>query len=177
VRVTAGARAVRVVVVRHGPAELRDPARWPDDDERPLTPKGIEQMRRAAPALVRLSKGARRIGTSGARRAVDTAELVQAGFPRAPRLERWEELESGRLAQPIFERIRRSARPRETLLLVGHEPTLNEFLGLALVGESVSAVRLTKGGAACVEFESSVRPAAGRLLWLLTRKQLADVRG
>lgn len=171
-----GARGVRVIAVRHGPAELRDPARWPDDDDRPLTRKGAGQVRRAAPALARLSKGSRRVATSEARRAVDTAELLRSAFKRPPRLERWAELGSGGLALPIFERIRESARPRETIVLVGHEPTLNEFLGLALVGESVSAVRLTKGGAACVEFGSAVRPSGGRLLWLLTRKQLADAR-
>jgi len=175
--VAAGVRAIRVVVVRHGPAELRDPARWRDDDARPLTPKGVEQMRRASRRLARLARSARRIGTSGARRAIDTAEILRAAYRRPPRIERWEELGSGRLAQPIFDRIRRTAGPRETLVLVGHEPTLNEFLGLALVGESVSAVRLTKGGAACVEFTTRVSPAGGRLLWLFTRKQLAGARG
>lgn len=173
----AGSRGVRVVVVRHGPAELRDPARWPDDADRPLTPKGAGQVRRAAPALARLSRGCRWIATSEARRAVDTAELLRDAFKRRPSLERWTELGSGRLPQPIFDRIRRTVPSRETIVLVGHEPTLNEFLGLALVGESISAVRLTKGGAAGLEFASSVRPSGGRLLWLLTRKQLADVHG
>jgi len=172
----AGPRGVRVVVVRHGPAEIRDPARWPDDAERPLTAKGIAQFRRAARPLADFAKGAGRLATSDARRSVQTAELLRAAFRRAPRLERWPELASGNLAQPIFDRIRRSARPRELLVIVGHEPTLNEFLGLALTGESVSAVRLTKGGAACVEFDASVRAGGGRLLWLLTRKQLAAVR-
>ena len=172
----AGPRGIRVVVVRHGSAEVRDPARWPDDARRPLTPKGIQQFRRAARALARLSKGARRVASSDALRAVQTADLVRSAFRRPPRLERWEELTSGNLANPIFERVRRSARAREVLVLVGHEPTLNEFLGLAITGESVSAVRLTKGGAACVEFDASVRPGGGQLLWLLTRKQLAAVR-
>ena len=58
-------------------------------------------------------------------------------------------------------------------MIVGHEPTLAEFVGLALTGEGVSVIRLTKGGAACLEFPSAVRPGSGRLLWLLTRKQLA----
>jgi len=133
-------------------------------------------MRRAARAFARIAKGADRFATSAARRAVVTGDLLRAGFKPAPPLERWPELASGRLALPIFDRIRRSAGSNELIVLVGHEPTLNEFLGLAIVGESVAAVRLTKGGAACVEFDASVRPGGGRLLWLLTRKQLADVR-
>jgi len=166
-----------VVVVRHGPAEVRDPGRWPDDDHRPLTSKGAAQVRRSARGLARLTKGARRFASSDARRAVVTADLVRTAFKRPPTLERWPELGTNASAAPIFDRIRRSAHSKELLVLVGHEPTLNEFLGLALVGESVSAVRLTKGGAACVEFEASVRPGGGRLLWLFTRKQLADARG
>ncbi|HYB77229.1 MAG TPA: hypothetical protein VEE83_00915, partial [Thermoplasmata archaeon] len=62
------------------------------------------------------------------------------------------------------------------VVIVGHEPTLAEFVGEALTGEGLSVVHLTKGGAVCLEFTNSVRPGAGRLVWLLTRKQLANGR-
>jgi len=171
-----GPRNVRVVVVRHGPAELRDPARWPDDDRRPLTRKGIAQTRRAAQGLASLAAPVDRIATSAAARSVATAKLVQRTLGSRPEMEEWEELGSGRLAGPIFDRLQRTVRSGEEVLLVGHEPTLAEFVGMALAGEGVPLVRLGKCGAACVEFPASVGPGAGRLVWLLTRKQLADVR-
>jgi phosphohistidine phosphatase SixA len=168
--------SIRVIAVRHGPAEVRDPARWPDDDLRPLTRKGETETRRAARGLANVVRSADRLATSSADRAIRTAELIRRELDKAPSPETWEELAPGNMATPIFDRIRRSARPRETVVLVGHEPTLAEFVGEALTGEGLSVVRLTKGGAVCLEFSNSVRPGTGRLVWLLTRKQLAAER-
>jgi len=168
---------IRVIFVRHGPAEVRDPARWPDDDQRPLTRKGEAETRRAARGLASVVRSADRLATSNADRAVRTAQLIRRELEEAPAPETWEELAPGNLSTPIFDRIRRSARPHETVLLVGHEPTVAEFVGEALTGEGLSVVHLTKGGAVCLEFSNSVRPGAGRLVWLLTRKQLAAKRG
>jgi len=159
--------------VRHGPAEVRDPARWPDDDLRPLTRKGESETRRAARGLASVVHQADHLATSAADRAMRTAVLIRRELEEAPDPETWEELAPGNLSTPIFDRIRKSARPRETVLLVGHEPTLAEFVGEALTGEGLSVVHLSKGGAVCLEFTNSVRPGSGRLVWLLTRKQLA----
>jgi len=160
-------------VVRHGPAEPRDPARWPNDDRRPLTTKGRSQTRRAARGLAGIVSPADRLVTSSADRAVKTAKIVAAELASAPKLETWAELAPGNLPDPIFDRLRRSVHPGEEVLLIGHEPTLAEFVGMALVGDGVSVVRLTRGGAACLDFPSGVKPGAGRLVWLFTRKQLS----
>ncbi len=167
-------RNVRVVVVRHGPAEERDPIRWPNDEKRPLTPKGKTQTRRAARGLVRVADPVHRLASSAAERAVATAEMLRSALDDPPRLETWPELAPGNLPNPIFDRLKRSVRPGQEVVLVGHEPTLAEFVGLALVGDGVSVVHLTKGGAACLEFPAGVKPGGGRLVWLLTRKQLVD---
>jgi len=170
-------KGIRVIAVRHGPAEVRDPARWPDNDLRPLTHKGVVETRRAARGLAHVVRTANRLATSSADRAIRTAELIRQEMDQAPAPETWEELAPGNIATPIFDRIRRSARPSETVVIVGHEPTLAEFVGEALTGEGLSVVHLTKGGAVCLEFSNSVQPGAGRLVWLFTRKQLAAERG
>lgn len=110
--------------------------------------------------------------TSAADRATKTAEIVAGALNSVPRLETWPELAPGNLPDPIFERLRRSTKRGEEVVLVGHEPTLAEFVGMALVGDGVSVVHLTRGGAACLEFPGGIRPGAGRLRWLFTRKQL-----
>ncbi|HXQ48804.1 MAG TPA: histidine phosphatase family protein [Thermoplasmata archaeon] len=166
-------RSVRVVVVRHGPAALRDPARWPDDAARPLTPKGAEQTRTAVKGLIRYLGGRARLASSPAVRCRVTAELLRTALEPTPRLDFWEELAPGALAPPIFERIGAAGRSGLEIVLIGHEPTLAEFVGLALTGEGTPFARLGKPSAACLEFPSSVRPGAARLRWLLTRKQLA----
>ena len=45
---------MEVVLVRHAIAAERDPSRWPDDRERPLTRQGEERMRRAAKGLAKV---------------------------------------------------------------------------------------------------------------------------
>lgn len=165
-----------MVVVRHGPAEDRDPRRWPDDDRRPLTEKGRRETRRASRGVAQLTGPVDRIVTSAADRALATAKILQSTLDCRVRLETWEELGAGRLAAPILRRLQRSVRTGEGVVLVGHEPTLAEFVGLALAGDGQSLVHFAKGGAACLEFPASLRPAGARLLWLLTRKQLAGVR-
>jgi phosphohistidine phosphatase len=163
----------RVVVFRHGPAETRDPARWPDDGLRPLSRKGAEQTRRTVRGLVDQVGAVARLASSPAVRARSTAEILGRALepPRRPQL--WPELDLGTTAVGILPRLRSEMGVGKTVVLVGHDPTLSEFLGLALAGESIEFARLTKAGAACVEFPRTVRPGAGRLLWLLTRKQLA----
>ncbi len=171
-----GAHGARVVVLRHGPAEEADPLRWPDDDLRPLTPEGREETRRAVEGLAHLAPPAGRLATSGAERALATARLLQKALSHPPKLETWPELAPGSLPEPIFDRLGRTVRSEEAVYLVGHEPTLAEFVGLALVGDGLSVVHLTRGGAACLEFPLGVRPGGGRLAWLFTRNQLAARR-
>ena len=137
--------------------------------------KGIQQTRRVATGLSRLVGPVSTLATSPALRASRTAEILGKALDPPRRPVPWTELDrrDPLLADPAAGAQRESAVNR-TLVIVGHEPTLAEFVGLSLTGEGIAVVRLTKGGAACLEFPSAVRPGAARLLWLLTRKQLSD---
>jgi phosphohistidine phosphatase len=164
---------IRVVVVRHGPAFDRDPIRWPDDARRPLTPKGAAQTRRAARGLSRYLGKVDRIVTSGAVRCRATTNLIRVPMKDPPGAEIWRELAPGALAPPILQRLARTARAGQQVIIVGHDPTLTEFIGLSLVGEGTPFVRMGKGAATCLEFPRGVRAGAGVLRWLATRKQLS----
>lgn len=171
---TYASEPARVVVLRHGPSEVRDPARWPNDALRPLSRKGSQQTRRVARGLARLVGSVSHIASSPAVRARQTAEILGRAVRPRRRPELWPELDTGALAAPILGRLPRVTGANRTVVIVGHEPTLAEFVGLALTGEGASFARLTKGGAACLEFPRAVRPGSARLLWLLTRKQLGS---
>jgi phosphohistidine phosphatase len=166
---------VHVILVRHGPAEDRDPSRWPDDRLRPLSTKGLQQTRRVAEGLAGLVDGVSCLASGPAVRSERTAEVLGRALRPPRRVELWPELDLDRPALPILARVRRELSVHETAVLVGHDPTLGELVGLALTGEGASVARLTKGGAAALEFPAAVRPGSGRLLWLLTRKQLAGL--
>src|SRR5580692_8521046 len=78
--------ALDLLIVRHGPAGDRDEwaASGKDDDERPLTARGIREMRRAARGLRRLVGSVDAIGTSPLVRARETAEILGRAFDVAP---------------------------------------------------------------------------------------------
>jgi phosphohistidine phosphatase len=166
---------MRLVVVRHGPAESRDPSRWPDDDRRPLSREGRRSTAAAAAGLARLETGVRTIVTSPATRARSTATLVREALRSKPVPAEWKELEPGASAAALLGRLALHHQPRETVVAVGHEPQLGELVGLALTGDAVSVTRLARGGAAALTFPKAVRPGAATLDWRLDRGALTKL--
>ncbi|MCI4345894.1 MAG: histidine phosphatase family protein [Thermoplasmata archaeon] len=163
-----------VVLVRHGPAEKRDPSRWPDDGTRPLSREGVRETRKAARGLAKLLEHAGPIVTSPAARAFRTAEIFREAFDGAPQIHVWEELAPGSPPETVLDRLSKR-RFRQPPLLVGHEPALGQLIGSALAAESVALVRLSRAGAAKLCFPAATRPGAARLEWLLTREQLERI--
>lgn len=151
-------------LVRHGPAEASDPARWPDDDARPLTSEGARRVAAAAAGVARRVGAPVDLATSPALRARATADLLRPAVAPGRRLETWNELAPGAEAGPLFERWRRAAlRGPAPPLLVGHAPTLNELVELALGGAAGGTVVVPRGGLAGVRFAGEVAP--GRAAW------------
>ncbi len=162
-----------VYLVRHGPSENRDPVRWPVDDDRPLSRIGVKETQGAARGLSRLSLEVSRVTTSPAERARATAAIVRDALKvRAP-LEEWPELAPESPTEPILGRLAREGGRAEGIVLVGHEPTLSELIGLALTGEALSLVHFARAGAAALAFDAAVAPGAGRLEWLIPRRPLS----
>src|ERR1700730_7164982 len=96
---------MRLVVVRHGPAESRDPSRWPDDDRRPLSREGRRSTAAAAAGLARLESRGRTMVTSAATRARSTATLVREALRSKPVPAEWKELEPGASAAALLGRL------------------------------------------------------------------------
>lgn len=156
-------------LVRHAIAFDRDPGRWPDDADRPLTPEGEERFRRVARSLGRLIPNTEALLSSPYARAWRTAELLDDETP-------WP-------APDVFPALEPDVPPAkvvaalgtyeglDSLALVGHRPSLHELAAYLLTGaEDGLNVGLKKGGAACLRFEGPPEPGAGKLRWLLTPK-------
>jgi len=163
---------VDLYVFRHGPAEERDPTRWRDDAQRPLTEEGVRETRRAAKGFVRIVGGVDRIVSSPALRALATAKILSESLEVPRKVEVYEPIEPGAPASSVIEKARDDGRGIASMLFVGHEPTLGEAVALGLTGEAVTLVRLSRAGAAALEFSGAVVPGGATLGWLLTRKQL-----
>lgn len=182
--------ALDLLIVRHGPAGDRD--EWAktgqDDDERPLTPDGMRQMRRAARGLQQLVKSVDAIGTSPLVRARETAAILATVYDVVPEesqvigdgdrhgILRWVRGTAARVAKK-----RRGKEKRVTIAIVGHEPDLSASAAWLLTGrgpdsEGESWMELKKGGAIFLSFGGRPKPRTARLRWLLTRTQLERVK-
>ncbi|SMF54077.1 phosphohistidine phosphatase [Tistlia consotensis] len=168
----------RLYLLRHAKSSWDDPEQREFD--RPLARRG----RRAASALGRALKarGLRPdlVLCSTAARAQETWRLVAAELPAAPPLRL---LRSLYLAAPsrLLERIRSADPAAETLLLVGHNPGL-ENLATQLAGpgsapaalEALSA-KFPTAGLAVFELDGpwdAIAPGTARLVEFVTPKAL-----
>jgi len=166
---------MEIVLFRHGPAAVRDPARWPDDARRPLTSAGKAAVREAAEGLATLGVKRPAIRTSPAVRAADTARLAGEIVGASGPIERWDELKFGATPEQLVQRLVDEGPRTGTLVLVGHEPGLGQLAGFLLFGEPMAPLRLRRAGAALISVPRRVGPSAGRLEWALTRGQLSGL--
>jgi phosphohistidine phosphatase len=161
----------RLILVRHAPAAGRNPRRWPDDKDRPLSPEGRSEFARSARGLARLLSERGEILTSPLARARQTASLLHRAWKGSSSPHEVPSLDETSNAEELLAVLNR--RPwKDDRVLVGHEPQLVGLVGLALVGDAVPLVELTRGGAIALSFEGRAAPNRGRLLWALTRRQL-----
>jgi phosphohistidine phosphatase len=168
---------MEILLVRH--ADALDAEAGMSDDERPLTPEGIERMRKGAEGLANVLREydpppLSGILTSPKVRAVETARILawevngNETISQCPPLAgdfSWNDL------LPYLKPY--SARAR--VALVGHEPLLGSLAGYLITGGNGTSVFLKKGSAICFQVDpSGLVPA--ELLWFLTPKQMRMLR-
>ena len=157
-------------LVRHAFAAHADPARWPDDAERPLTAEGISRFRVAARGLRRLVPEVDSMLSSGYARAWQTAELLHkvAGWHEP---EECPALEAERPATSVLDVLQ--GRTERSIALVGHEPYLSRLASLLCTGsEDGLRVELKKGAVASLSFAGAVEPGRACLRWTVSPKIL-----
>jgi phosphohistidine phosphatase len=148
--------------LRHGDAGTASPSD-PTDDARELTDFGAAALRTASPLWRRLNLRPDVILTSPLARAVQTAEVLAAGIGASHPPIADDRLRPG-ASWADLARAMAAHRDARRVLFVGHEPDLSQAIQ-ALTG--ARAIRLRKGGLACVEFPGIPEPGAGELAWLL----------
>jgi phosphohistidine phosphatase len=149
-------------LVRHAAAGEPDPAQWPDDRDRPLTPDGDEQFREVAAGLAELVSTVDVVLSSPLVRALQTAAILEkkAGWPEALH---FDALEPGAQAQDVLDALQPHATA-SSIALVGHEPTLHELASYLLTGDAATvAISMRTGGVVCLSTEDGA-PRAGRAL-------------
>ena len=163
-----------LLIVRHAIAFDRDPHRWRDDTERPLSPAGIRRARQAAAGLKKLTARPDLVRTSPLVRARQTARILTevAGWPAA---EEMPELSPGEPALAVLELL--GQHRAKLTAVVGHQPELGHLLGACLLGGGGALpIEMKKNAVACVSFAGRPRPGHAALTWLATPKMLRALR-
>jgi len=167
----------RLYLIRHAKAE---PAVGQDDYERALTDRGRADARRIAAVLAARDMLPNKLVHSGALRALQTAEILAAQWPRRVELE--EELGLYDATQAmLFARTRALSDENESVAFVGHNPGVGD-LAAALAGYGANpelrrmVAKFPTGAVAAIEFEtaawSDVDRKSGRLALFLTPGEL-----
>jgi phosphohistidine phosphatase len=165
---------MELLLVRHAIAQERDPRRWPDDGERPLSAGGAARARTAAAGLKHITERPALVLTSPLLRTRQTAAILTQ-VARWPRARQCAPLAPGSAPEELFALLARE--PAARIALVGHEPDLGELLGACLArGAGTTAFEFKKMGVARVGFDGPARAGRGQLLWLLPPKILRAIR-
>ena len=163
-----------VYLVRHAIA-VPHGTRGVAEDDRYLTDEGVEKMNKAAAGLRALGAQPGLILTSPLVRARSTADILKGALGREIQLECAEELSPSGKRKALYDILRRHAK-LESVMLVGHQPSLGEIAGEIAWGSAESYVGLKKGGACCLEVDTLSPTPRGSMVWLLTPAILRSIR-
>ena len=163
-----------LLVIRHALAHERDAARWPDDEQRPLSLAGRKKFRTFAALAGAWVPTPDIVLSSPLRRARQTARILRrrAGFPKpvkCPLLS--PEANTGALIR-MLER-----HDERCIAIVGHEPDLSRLV-TTLLGLDRHAARcgIKKGAIVWLAFKRNVQAGRATLVAYLPTK-LAWRRG
>ena len=159
-----------VYFLRHASAgsHMADPRK---DEKRALDSDGIDQCRTIGRALVALDIQVETVISSPLKRATQTASLVGNELGYEGKLILDPALRPEADFADFRDLIERHSRA-DSIMVVGHNPSLSQFLGRAISNNgSEAAVDLKKGAVARVEW----RRNSGVLNWCLTPKLVRSI--
>jgi phosphohistidine phosphatase len=164
-----------LLVVRHARAEDREEfaATGQPDSERPLTPKGIRRMTKAARGLRSLVPTIDLLVSSPFRRAVETAQIISEAYGEMRYVLR-DELASNPTPQRLIASLAKE-REHGVVCIVGHEPDLSALIKALLTDKSQAPAKLKKGSATLIRFSGPVAASSGSMQWHHTARELASL--
>jgi phosphohistidine phosphatase len=161
---------MQIFFLRH--ANAGEPKLNPAKDaKRPLDKLGIEQSHDVGRALAALNITVDVIISSPLKRATQTAAVVANEIDYEEKVVIDNALRPGATYEQFQELLRRYSR-KDAIMVVGHNPTMTEFLN-KLVGSPSSALELKKGSIARVEKEGR---RAAVLKWCMPPKVVRSIQ-
>ncbi|MGH7500114.1 MAG: SixA phosphatase family protein [Gemmatimonadales bacterium] len=158
-----------LLLIRHAHAGDSNPAKWPDDRERPLTDKGRRIQRKVSRLLRRLDLVPDVVLASPWKRAAQTAavlaETLDLEHPPVPCEALAEDPDLSRIADFVGD-----PGASGIVALVGHSPWMEELAAILLAGSATQLrTDFPKSGVMGIDLER-VAIGAGELRWFLRPK-------
>ena len=166
---------MRLYIVRHGIAELRNISGL--DDDRALTREGMEKMRLAARGLKKAGYVPERILSSPLVRARQTAEILMDAFGPEVSMEISSDLSPSGDRGSLYRKVVRYAGTVHRLMLVGHQPSLGEIAGDLAWGSPDHYFNFKKGGVCVIDLDDFQGELRGSLSAFLPPSVLRNLAG
>jgi len=161
-------------ILRHAAAE--EAASSGDDGARKLTERSKEKMLGAAAGFRAMGLKFDAILTSPLVRATETAELVASAYDNSPPPQVVPALATGIAAAEAVAALRAFSR-HDDVMIVGHEPQLSAIASILLTGAGDAAhLKLKTGGCIAIDLPARFERGGGELRWMLTHRQLRQMR-
>jgi phosphohistidine phosphatase len=157
---------MKLYILRHGDAVEHGDPRY-KEDERPLTPKGIQRTKQLAHMLREMEISFDSILTSPLARAKETAEIVARGLKLQDSVRLCEHLSPDGSMEELVHQVNTLRPPPKSVMLVGHEPYLSGFISLLCAGGPGLPVVFKKGALCRLDLEVLSCGKCAALDWLL----------
>ena len=167
---------MNIHLMRHGIAVPLAEENSFQDKKRRLTPEGIQRLRRAALGLRVLQVSFDLIASSPLIRARETAEIVAEVLKYKLNVETWEEMEPEGTPESVCSRLH-AHFDKESILLVGHQPSIGALASFLLTGSSSRSLSFKKGSIFCLEVNEVPPLSIGNLNWMLSSRMLRQIAG
>ncbi len=161
-------------IVRHAIAVPHGTPGVPEDD-RPLTEEGIEKMKKVAVGLKGLNVRPDIILTSPLVRARQTADILRRTLGGKVPPVTCDALSPSGNRQEVYQALQQHSK-LDSVVLVGHQPSLGEIAGEVAWGSPEKYVELKKGGVCCIQIDDLQPIPRGTLVWLATPALLRAIR-
>ena len=153
--------------LRHGIAVERGAPGY-KENERPLTSKGIKEVKKIAKALKRMKLRPDLILTSPYLRAAHTAEITGKILKKKKHIRYSLNLTPSAKFPVLLKELQKLTKKNTEIFLVGHEPHLSGFVSYLISGDSKARFILKKSGICKVVYDpQKLLPGKCSFAWLL----------
>jgi phosphohistidine phosphatase len=157
---------MKLYLLRHGDAAEHGDPRY-KENERPLTPKGIQRTKQLAHVLREMEISFDAILSSPLTRARETAEIIARGLKAQENLRFSEHLAPSGSMEELVHQVNTIRPAPKSVVLVGHEPYLSGFVSLLCTGGPGLPMVFKKGALCRLDLQVLSCAKCASLDWLL----------